>query len=153
MEGFGNLAVFDGLNIDRHYPEALSGVRHTEEVTSGRAGHITAHDHAVASDKHFLDVKHHVGDGVRKISNHLNRRLATPAFARQIARAGFIIGGKDLLLNGFDIASAGDVEQAVPRGDDSAGLCCRKSNPNIFVVQSAEDWAAKNAPCRLHGAR
>jgi type I restriction enzyme, R subunit len=24
---------------------------------------------------------------------------------------------------------------------------------NIFVVQSAEDWAAKNAPCPLHGAR
>ena len=33
-------------------------------------------------------------------------------------------------------------------------LCaCRKSNPNIFVVQSAEDWAAKNAPCPLHSAR
>jgi hypothetical protein len=30
---------------------------------------------------------------------------------------------------------------------------CRKSNPNIFVVQSAEDWAAKNTPCPLHGAR
>jgi hypothetical protein len=28
-----------------------------------------------------------------------------------------------------------------------------KSNPNIFVVQSAEDWAAKNTPCPLHGAR
>src|SRR5882762_6715211 len=33
------------------------------------------------------------------------------------------------------------------------GCACRKSNPNIFVVQSAEDWAAKNAPCPLHGAR
>jgi hypothetical protein len=30
---------------------------------------------------------------------------------------------------------------------------CRKSNPKIFVVQSAEDWAAKNTPCPLHGAR
>jgi hypothetical protein len=30
---------------------------------------------------------------------------------------------------------------------------CRKSNPNIFVVQTAEDWAAKNTPCPLHGAR
>ena len=29
----------------------------------------------------------------------------------------------------------------------------RKSNPDIFVVQSAEDWAAKNSPCPLHGAR
>jgi hypothetical protein len=28
----------------------------------------------------------------------------------------------------------------------------RKSNPDIFVVQSAEDWAAKNSPCPLHGA-
>jgi hypothetical protein len=34
-----------------------------------------------------------------------------------------------------------------------ASCACRKSNPNIFVVQSAEDWAAKNAPCPLHGAR
>jgi hypothetical protein len=33
------------------------------------------------------------------------------------------------------------------------GCACRKSNPNIFVVQSAEDWAAKNTPCPLHGAR
>ena len=27
-----------------------------------------------------------------------------------------------------------------------ANCAYRKSNPNIFVVQSAEDWAAKNAP-------
>jgi transposase len=30
---------------------------------------------------------------------------------------------------------------------------CRKSNPDIFVVQSAEYWAAKNTPCPLYGAR
>ena len=30
---------------------------------------------------------------------------------------------------------------------------CRKSNPDIFVMQSAEDWAAKNTPCPLYGAR
>ena len=36
----------------------------------------------------------------------------------------------------------------------SIGRCaCRKSNPDIFVVQSAEDRAAKNTPCPLHGAR
>jgi hypothetical protein len=29
----------------------------------------------------------------------------------------------------------------------------RKSNPDIFVMQSAEDRAAKNTPCPLHGAR
>ncbi len=27
------------------------------------------------------------------------------------------------------------------------------SNPVIFVMQSAEDWAAKNTPCPLYGAR
>ena len=32
-------------------------------------------------------------------------------------------------------------------------LCLSKINPTIIVVQSAEDWAAKNAPCPLHGAR
>jgi hypothetical protein len=30
---------------------------------------------------------------------------------------------------------------------------CRKSNPDIFVMQSAEDWAAKNTPCPFYGAR
>ena len=30
---------------------------------------------------------------------------------------------------------------------------CRKSNPSIFVVQSADEWAAKNTPRPLHGAR
>ena len=37
-----------------------------------------------------------------------------------------------------------------------AGLCNAasiKSNPDIFVMQSAEDWAAKNKPCPLYGAR
>lgn len=34
------------------------------------------------------------------------------------------------------------------------GLCaCRKSNPDIFVMQSAEDWTAKNTPCSLNGPR
>jgi hypothetical protein len=34
------------------------------------------------------------------------------------------------------------------------GRCaCRKSNPDIFVVQSAEDLAAKNTPYPLYGAR
>jgi hypothetical protein len=29
----------------------------------------------------------------------------------------------------------------------------RKSNPDIFVMQCAEDWAAKNTPCPFYGAR
>src|ERR1700682_1595442 len=34
MESSGNLAVFNGLNIDRHHPETFSGVRHAKEVAS-----------------------------------------------------------------------------------------------------------------------
>jgi hypothetical protein len=30
---------------------------------------------------------------------------------------------------------------------------CRKSNPDILVVQPAENWAAKNVPGPLDGAR
>jgi len=34
MVGPGNLAVLEGLNVDRHDPEALSGMGHTKEVPS-----------------------------------------------------------------------------------------------------------------------
>ena len=30
---------------------------------------------------------------------------------------------------------------------------CRKSNPDIFVMQSAEDRTANNTPCPLNSAR
>ena len=30
---------------------------------------------------------------------------------------------------------------------------CRKSNPNILVMQPAQDWKAKNTPCPLNRAR
>jgi len=30
---------------------------------------------------------------------------------------------------------------------------CRKSNPNILVMQPAQDWKAKNTPCSLNRAR
>ena len=30
---------------------------------------------------------------------------------------------------------------------------CRKSNPAILVMQSVEDWAAKNTPCPLNSTR
>src|SRR5258707_2329359 len=35
----------------------------------------------------------------------------------------------------------------------SAGCACRKSNPDILVVQPAENWAAKNLPSPFDGAR
>ena len=34
-----------------------------------------------------------------------------------------------------------------------ATCACRKSNPNILVVQPAQDRAAKNGPGRFDGAR
>jgi hypothetical protein len=34
-----------------------------------------------------------------------------------------------------------------------AGCACRKSNPDILVVQPAENWAAKNLPDPFDGTR
>jgi hypothetical protein len=34
-----------------------------------------------------------------------------------------------------------------------AGCACRKSNPDILVVQPAENWTAKNLPSPFDGAR
>jgi hypothetical protein len=33
------------------------------------------------------------------------------------------------------------------------GCACRKSHPDIFVMQSAHDWAANNTPCPLNSTR
>jgi hypothetical protein len=33
------------------------------------------------------------------------------------------------------------------------GCACRKSNPDILVVQSTQDWATKNVPGAIDGAR
>jgi hypothetical protein len=38
-------------------------------------------------------------------------------------------------------------------GVDPDSCACRKSNPNILVVQPAQDRAAKNGPGRFDGAR
>jgi tetratricopeptide (TPR) repeat protein len=35
----------------------------------------------------------------------------------------------------------------------SLTCACRKSNPNILVMQPAQDWKAKNTPCPLNRAR
>ena len=35
----------------------------------------------------------------------------------------------------------------------NSGCACRKSNPNILVVQPAQDRAAKNGPGQFDGAR
>jgi hypothetical protein len=35
----------------------------------------------------------------------------------------------------------------------SCRCACRKSNTHLLVMQSAEDWAAKNTPCPLDSTR
>ena len=37
--------------------------------------------------------------------------------------------------------------------DDNSTCPCRKLNPNILMMQSAENWHRKNAPDGLNGAR
>ena len=36
---------------------------------------------------------------------------------------------------------------------DAGGCACRKLNPGILVMQSAQDWATKNVPGAIDGAR
>ena len=44
--------------------------------------------------------------------------------------------------------------RSTPEGRRRQAACaCRKSNPDILVVQPAENWAAKNVPGPLDGAR
>src|SRR3989475_11540003 len=74
--GPGNLAVSDGLNIDRHDPEALAAMGHTEEIPSRCSRHLTAYDDAVPDDEYFLDLERHVSDGRGKTSHPLRRSMA-----------------------------------------------------------------------------
>jgi transposase len=47
--------------------------------------------------------------------------------------------------------SVADLEEAIKAYIDACA--CRKSNPNILVVQPAQDRAAKNGPGQFDGAR
>jgi hypothetical protein len=60
-------------------------------------------------------------------------------------------------------AEVGAAKTMIERTEERFGLkperlaadtcACRKSNPDILVVQPAENWAAKNVPGPLDGAR
>src|SRR5262249_18744178 len=108
-----DLAIPDGLNIFGQYSEALAGVGDSKELACGRAGYFTPDNHAVASHEHFLYVELHVGDRLGEVTDHFDRRIATPAFARKISRARLVIRRQDLLLDRFYVASGGHVEEAV----------------------------------------
>jgi succinate dehydrogenase / fumarate reductase flavoprotein subunit len=62
----------------------------------------------------------------------------------------------DIRSRGLRLDRANQAERCVQwRQMAFASEACayRKSNPDIFVMQSAEDRAAKNTPCPLYGAR
>src|SRR6267142_2333766 len=120
--GPGNLAVSDGLNVDRHDPEALATMGHAEEIARRCSRHLTAYDDALPGDEDFLDLELHVGDGFGKASDHFDRGIASPAFAGQIAPARLVVRGEDVFLERLHIALDGLVEQAVPGGDHRARL-------------------------------
>src|SRR2546425_264124 len=96
--GPSDLAIFDGLYIDRHDPKALAGMRHTKKIASRRSGYLAANDDPIAGDEDFLDVELHVGDRLGKATDDFDGGLTAPALARQIPPAGLVVRGEDLLL-------------------------------------------------------
>jgi dGTPase len=69
----------------------------------------------------------------------------TPRWARRISSER---------PNRPDRQKTGAISLSGSRRTGSAHPCAyRKSNPDIFVMQSAEDWTAKNTPYPLYGAR
>ena len=62
----------------------------------------------------------------------------TDAFGRDIC-SRLIYGSRTALVIGFT--------------SSFFGCACRKLNPAILVMQSAQDWATKNVPGAIDGAR
>ena len=69
-----------------------------------------------------------------------DKMIPPPAQRQMAARAG---------------ATVTELPAAMPSFADIEGrpCACRKSNPNILVVQPAQDRAAKNGPGQFDGAR
>src|SRR4029077_487401 len=151
MVGPGNLAVLDGLDVDRHDPEALAGMRHSEEVPGRGSGDLAPDDDPIPGDQDFLDLESHVGDRLGKASDHLDRRITAPAFAGQITPTGFIVRSEHLFLQCFHITLDGLVEQAVPRGYGGTRLRLRQTlgrGGHGAREQSRDDGERKE---HLHG--
>ena len=53
---------------------------------------------------------------------------------------------------GFSIAGLLSPSAILPAGA-SLSCACRKLNPGISVMESAQDWATKNVPGAIDGAR
>src|SRR5262245_61277308 len=125
--GASDLAVSDGLDVDRHDPKALARMRHTEEIAGRCPADLAAHDDSIAGDEDFLDVELHVGDRLGEATDDFDRVLTPPALAGQIAPARLVVGGEDLLLERAHIALNRLVEQRVPGRDRGARLPLRET--------------------------
>src|SRR5215475_679123 len=81
--GASDLAIPDGLDVDRHDQKALGRMRRTEKLTRRSSGHLAAKDDAIARHQDFLDVELHVGDGLGETTDDFERPC------RMIARRDF----------------------------------------------------------------
>src|SRR6202035_310198 len=69
-------------------------------------------------------------------------------------RFGGLYGGKDQHGRAARGRVGGDGALPVGQtGGEGADCGCRKLNPAILVMQSAQDWATKNVPGAIDGAR
>src|SRR5205814_7087034 len=82
----------------------------------------TLANNSSATIHHYSYLELHNRYAAGNLTYHFDRGLAAPPFARKVSCARLVISREDLLLSGFDIASGGNVEEAVPRRDDRAGL-------------------------------
>src|SRR5438093_13747062 len=77
----------DRLDIDRHDPEALARMRHTEEIAGRCSRDLAADDDTIAGDKDFLDVELHIWDRLGEAADDSDGVLTAPALARNIPPA------------------------------------------------------------------
>ena len=67
---------------------------------------------------------------------------------------GFAENRPVILFDNAGVASSsGETPDTIDAMAEHAACACRKSNPNILVVQPAQDRAAKNGPGQFDGAR
>ena len=100
---------------------------------------------------------------LQAVSEYLTRLAAGAAENRVDARgnarvmwAEDMVAGKDDVLGLLAFALGPEQLLAAFSRDlelEPEPCAYRKSNPDIFVMQCAEDWAAKNTPCPFYGAR
>src|SRR6266850_6803308 len=121
--GPGDPAVLDRLDIYRHDPKALAGMRHTEEIAGRRSRDLAADDDTIAGDKDFLDVELHIWDRLGEAADDSDGVVSAPALPRKIPPARLVVRRKDLFLQSLHIVLDRLVKQRVPRRDDGAGLC------------------------------